>query len=527
MIEQHKTKNMKKLYILPVLLLIAGVVSAQTTADIVRYTTTATTGSARVAAMGGAFGALGGDLSSLGINPAGIGVFRKSEISITPVLNVAKTKSGGRATNDASFQLGTFGGVVAFHNKNFDWRGFNFAINYTNLNNFNRTANQYVYNSATSYTQIWALEANNDLDWVINSPNPPAFIKFDEVLNSRSMLAYNTRLINFNENNNQFEPTLFKGEEKTQRKYIKEDGYQGEYDFSFGTNYKDKLYLGMTIGIQSIRYKYKSVFTGQGVERTGNVNPYGLDKYNFGQYLETKAVGTNFKFGLIYRPLPELRIGAAIHTPTFFSMSDDYTEDMHSEFFEPDADGYRYYDSYVEPIYYNYDMQTPWKAVFSLATVLFQKAIISADYEYTDYSAAKFSNGNEGEDFYEPDGSGANDLIKSTLKKTHNFRIGAEYRFNSTFSLRGGYSYLASPYKSANVPSYLKSDPKIQSASFGFGLNLGTFYFDAAYICKFSKDITNFYYYQDPLDSAYDIIAEPVHNNYLDHQGRLTLGVRF
>ena len=172
-------------------------------------------------------------------------------------------------------------------------------------------------------------------------------------------------------------------------------------------------------------------------------------------------------------------------------------------------------------------MQTPWKAVFSLATVLFQKAIISADYEYTDYAKAKFSNGNNGEDFYEPDGSGANDQIKNSLKKTHNFRLGAEYRFNSTFSLRGGYSYWGSPYKTTNVPSYLKSDPKIQAASLGFGLNFGTLYVDAAYIYKFSKDITNFYFYQDPYDSDYDIIAEPVHNKYIDHQGRITLGVRF
>lgn len=518
---------MKKLYILPVLLLVAGVVSAQTVSDIVRYSTTTSTGSARVAAMGGAFGALGGDLSSLGINPAGIGVFRKSEISITPYLNVAKTKSGGRATNDASFQLGTFGGVVAFHNKNFDWRGFNFAINYTNLNNFNRITNQYVYNSATSFNQIWSLEANADLSWILNSPNPPEVIKFDEILNARSQMAYNTGLITYNETTGEFEPTLLAGEEKTQRKYIKEDGYQGEYDFSFGTNYKDKLYIGMTIGIQSIRYKYKSIFTGKGVERNGNTNFFGLDKYNFGQYLETKGVGTNFKFGLIYRPIPELRIGAAVHTPTFFSMSDDYTEDMHSEFYEPDEQNNRYYDSYLIPYDYDYDMQTPWKAVFSLATVLFQKAIISADYEYTDYTAAKFSNGNNGEDFYEPDGSGANDLIKSSLKKTHNFRVGAEYRFNSTFSLRGGYSFWASPYKNTDVPSYLKSDPKIQAASLGFGLNFGTFYFDAAYVYKFSKDITNFYFYQDPYDSANDIIAEPVHNKYIDHQGRITLGVRF
>lgn len=514
---------MKTLYFFPVLLLLAELVSAQTVSDIVKYSTTTSTGTARSAAMGGAFGALGGDLSSLSSNPAGIGVFRKSEISITPYLNIAKTTSNNRVENDASFQLGTFGGVIAFHNKNFDWRGFNFAINYTNLNNFNRATNQHIYNSSSSYTEIWAINANNAIYDLVGQETAPSDNVLYDRLNYREQMAYNTGLIVYNRERQAYEPTLLPGEEVNQRQYIKEDGYQGEYDFSFGTNYKDKLYLGMTIGIQSIRYKFKSVFTGKGDE----ANYYALDRYNFSQYLETKGVGTNFKLGLIYRPLPEVRIGAAIHTPTFYSMTDDYTEDMHSEFYTPDINNNRVYDSYLPTERYNYDMQTPWKAIFSLATVLNQKVILSLDYEYSDYASAKFSKGDGGYDFYQADGTGVNDQISSGLKKTHNFKAGAEYRFNSVFSLRGGYSYWDSPYKTADVPDYLKSDLKIQAASGGFGLNFGVFYCDAAYICKFSKSTTNFYSYLDPLDSAYDVIANPVHNKYRNHEGRITLGVRF
>lgn len=514
---------MKTLYILSVLLLLAELTSAQTVSDIVKYSTTTSTGTARSAAMGGAFGALGGDLSSLSINPAGIGVFRKSEISITPYLNIAKTKSNDRAVNDASFQLGTFGGVVAFHNKNFDWRGFNFGINYTNLNNFNQTTNQNVYNSSSSFTEIWAINANDAIRGYIDQGVTLTRDEIKQILTGREAMAFNTYTIFYNEATRSFEPTLLPGEEVNQRKYIKEDGYQGEYDFSFGTNYKDKLYLGMTIGIQSIRYKLRSTFTGKG----DNENVYGLDQYNLRQYLDTKGVGTNFKFGLIYRPLPEIRIGAAIHTPTFYSMTDEYTEDMHSDFYQPDNYNSTGYDSFVPITTYNYDMQTPWKAIFSLATVLNQKVILSLDYEYSDYTSAKYSKGEDGYDFYQADGQGPNDLIQAGLKKTHSFKAGAEYRFNSVFSLRGGYSYWDSPYKMANVPHHLKSDLKIQAASAGFGLNFGVFYCDAAYVCKFSKNITNFYSYLDPQDSAYDIIAEPVYNKYLNHEGRVTLGVRF
>lgn len=150
---------MRKLYILPVLFLICKTVFAQSETDIVRYSIPATAGSARVSAMGGAFGALGGDLTALVNNPAGIGVFRKSEISITPWLNVANTKADNTSIRKSSFQLGSFGGVIALYNKNSDWKGFNFGINYTNLNNFNQKTNQFVYNSSTNFPTVWANQA--------------------------------------------------------------------------------------------------------------------------------------------------------------------------------------------------------------------------------------------------------------------------------------------------------------------------------------------------------------------------------
>lgn len=492
---------MKKLYIIPVLLLFGHMAIAQNEEDIVRYSMTTNTGTARSSAMGGAFGALGGDLSSFSTNPAGIGVFRKSEISITPYLNVANTKSDNSSIRKSSFQLGSFGGVVAIYNGNFDWKGFNFGINYTNLNNFNRKTNQFVYDSPTNFPQVWANEAN----WSIaNGNGTPA----------RSEMAYNVRLIEWIEDTKQYEPNLFPGENVNQHKYIQEEGYQGEYDFSFGTNYKDKLYLGLTIGIQSIRYKYKSLYTGQPIGETY----LGIDYYNFDTYLKTEGVGTNFKVGVIYRPIPELRLGAAIHTPTYFSMTDHYEETMYSKFFLPDDDGYYDYDSYLYPTQYNYDMQTPWKALFSVATVLKQKVILSVDYEFNNYNSAKFSKGEDGYDYSEP--GGPNELVREYLKNTNNFRVGAEYRVNSIFSVRSGYSYWDSPYR------YTKT-AKIQSVSGGFGLNFGVFFCDAAYIYKFSKNTTNFYSYLDPEDSIYDVVANPVSNKYQTHEGKITFGVRF
>ena len=141
---------MKKLYLFSIFTLFFSTLWAQSESDVVRYSVTPNSGSARVSAMGGAFGALGGDISNTGNNPAGIGVFRKSEISFTPFLNIANTKSNGVSIGKTSFQLGSLGTVTSFYLPNSNWRGYSFGVNYTNLNNFHRKTNQFIYNSKQS-----------------------------------------------------------------------------------------------------------------------------------------------------------------------------------------------------------------------------------------------------------------------------------------------------------------------------------------------------------------------------------------
>lgn len=496
---------MKKLYIIPVILLYTGIATAQNESDVLRFSRTSNLGTARSAAMGGAFSALGGDLSNLSSNPAGVGVFRKSEVGLTLNANFGNTKSGNRSSNDNSFQMGDLGGVISFYNPNFDWRGFNFAINYTNINNFNRNTKQFVYNSPTSFSQALANETNYIID---------NFEKPDEYLGVFSQMAIESNVILANPETPYYEPVIIGAH---QYKNIKEDGYQGEYSFSFGTNYKDKLYLGMSIGIQSIYYKSNVVYR----ENPDKDNPYSLDYFDYMEKLKTTGVGTNFKFGVIYRPIPEVRLGASIHTPTYYSMTDNYGVDMYSKYNIPDPEGY--YDYISNPYRYktDYDLKTPWKAILGAAVVLKQRAIISMDYEYVNYTSARLSDGPQGYDYYEPNGTGTNDNVKNFLKATHNFRVGAEFRMNSMLSLRGGYSYNASPYK------YATDLYKLQTISGGFGLNFGMFYCDAAYVYKFTKDITQFYSYVDPDDAAFDVSAIPVKNKFNDHEARITVGVRF
>lgn len=502
---------MKKICITLIISLFALMAQAQNFEDIVRFSGTPNNGTARVSAMGGAFTALGGDISAITINPASVGVFRKSEVSFTPFVNIAKTKASGESPTKSSFQLGDLGLVISLYSPSFDWKGVNFSFNYTNLNNFNRKTRQIVETSHTSFTDVLARQSGT--------------LSSDELDGMLTGLAYDAYLINpyYNEQDSTlagYYSIFGEGEPVAQVKDISESGYQGEYTLSVGTNFKDKLYLGMSIGIQTLNYKKSSVYTEAPPEQSLSE----VDFYTFEEYYKMNGVGTNLKFGIIYRPIPQVRIGASIHTPTWYSFDYSWSTRFYSQFItDYDVRTGRDQGAYDVPSYpYNIDcdMRTPWRANVGLATILGQKAIISADYEFVKYPNARYQHGEDDYGYYDYDIENAD--IEAYLRPTHNFRAGAEYRFNSIASLRAGYSFRDSPYHESH-----KANNRLQTVSAGVGLNFGSFYCDAAYSYKHAKNETIFYSYIDPNYEENDIYATPVSNKYLSHEIRLTFGIRF
>lgn len=491
---------MKRIAITAIACCLTITMQAQNFEDIVRFGRQPNPGTARSAAMGGAFTALGGDISAITNNPAGIGVFRKSELSFTPLLNFAKTEASGEKMNKTAFQMGGLGGVLSLYSSAFDWKGFNIGFYYTNLNNFNRDTRQIVPVSNNSFTDMLAMSAGN-----ANSDNLDGFT---------TGLAYDAYLLDRDPETGYYRSILGTDEDVAQVKDINERGYQGEYTLAFGTNFQDKLYIGASIGIQNIYYKMTSQF-----QEAPDVNsPSGLDYYNFLEYKKMNGVGTNIKFGVIYRPIPELRIGAAIHSPTWYNMNYTMNTAMDSYFITSptEKEEYRFWTpSYKMDI--DFDMRTPWRASVGLAAVLGQKAIISADYEFVKYTDAYFQNASDGYNY-----RGENDDIKLYLRPTHNFRTGAEFRANNIVSLRAGYSFWDSPYYETD-----KSYNRVQSWSTGIGLNFGVFYCDAAFVHRQTKNETIFYSYYDAEDTALDVVSQPTRNNFKTNEARITFGIRF
>lgn len=485
--------------------------NAQTLLEAARYSRQTNNGSARATAMGGAFTALGGEPTSLSKNPAGVGVFRNTELSITLAPTIGKTTSttelgDANSAKRNSFQMDNLGFVMAFPTYgNSALKYFNIGVNYTNVNNFNNEAKRIVGTSPTSMTHVWATQSNG--------------IAPEDLDNLSTELAYNTYLINPDGAGGYFSVLDYasNGENITdpvsQTEKVREKGYQADYNVSFGANIDDKWYVGLGISAQQVSYRHTSLYR----EAAPLDAPSGLDYYDYYTWEHNDAVGANFSLGVIYRPTNMLRLGASIHTPTWYEVS-----------YDAEADIQAYYNSETDPSLgregdwfsdhslltsYHYKMRTAWRANLGAAFVFGQFLIVSADAEYVAYSKAKYSE--PGDDFYnfEPLYKEMNQQIRSIYTSRWNYALGVEFKLNPNLSLRYGYNLNKSPYRNAE-----ESDLKQHNCGIGWTKNWAVV--DLSYSNYKYGNTTQFYNWGD-------YAAIPVNNNYRRDIIKITLGAKF
>jgi hypothetical protein len=413
--------------------------NAQNETDAFRYSLSQLSGTARFNAMGGAFGALGGDMSVSATNPAGIGVYRKNEISASPQLTFWKVNASGNTlkaneTNRINFNFGNAGIVFSTEPKNPIWKNINFGISYNKVNTFNQDINiKNKLPDTESLLQFFNSQANGTDTSNLNSN-----------FGFNSYLAYQTFLLDiYNGIPDQYlnradTGFVYTGNSIDQTYISERNGRLGETNISFGANCNDQLYLGASIGIQSAFYQQNSLTK----ERMLNTEITDLDEYTFTENLETNGNGINLKLGAIYR-YNFLRIGAAYHTPTSFAMTDNYDTKIESLF----DDGERY-DLMSPDGIFNYRVVTPSKLIASLAFVISDKAIFTTEYERSNYAGAKLKRDRNIEDSY--DFSFENESISKLFVASNIFKAGAEVRLKP-ISLRAGFNYSTTPFQSAAV----------------------------------------------------------------------------
>lgn len=500
---------MKKFVYTLSFLLLSGGLFAQDLTDALRYSNYHISGTARSAAMGNAFGALGGDFTSLSINPAGAAVYRSGELTITPSFGNISTDGTylNNTMNDSKYNLslnniGYVAAIPTGSNSESGLVGLTFGIGFNRLADFSGNTMAGGDNAHSSLLTYFTDRMNSDFNYFKNNE--------DQNLNAYyEKLAWDTYLINRDDNANQyFNDITDNGYGQSVQRSTSKSGYINEYLLSFAANFNHRFYIGATLGIHDVYYKETSSI----YEWDANNNIPYFNNFTFNTYLKTTGTGYNLKIGAIIRPTNSLRLGVAIHTPTFYKFSDLYNNNMSSSITYLSDGATEINSSHPEKAgVYDYEIQTPLRAVFSGAYVIGKKGLISVDYEVLDYSTSKIRNGSDGYNY-----ASENTTIGQAYRSVGNLHLGGEYRLNNSFSLRAGYE---------NYPNALKSSysngmtNKYSTISAGFGFSEGGFFLDAAY--KHAMGDNYYKFYPDP--NATEMVKySNSQNNVI-----LTLGYKF
>ena len=565
---------MKKIITLAVLGMLGAVpVSAQTVYDAANIANKDLNGTARFVSMGGAMGALGGDISTIATNPAGIGIYRSNDAMLSFSLSSYGTESnymGSKMNADkmkTSFDNAGFvisskiGNATAL-------RYVNFGFNYHKAKSFYK--NMSMGGNLGDYTQTdyMAAQAGGIKDWSGN-------IYTDPEVGWLSALGYDSYLItDFIAHNGQgdvpsgYVPYMKNG---TQVKnlngdlmYITPGEYGGmflggngnfrsekrggieQYDFNISFNINDRVYLGVTVGAYAIDYNKYTFYSEDYLDNAGN--SIGQN-YNLQSWNKIHGSGFDVKFGAIVRPFEysPLRIGLAIHTPTYYNLDYKTNARLESNVLN-DLDianesgiGSGVIGQYTVDTYdiMNGDMvrqfhlQTPWTYNVSLGYTVGSSLALGAEYEYQDYSSMKFKDQEGYSDTF-----GYENSTTSMLKGVSTIRLGAEYKVIPQFALRAGYNYTSAifnsdaykdlPYNSIQTDTDFANTKALSNYTVGLGYRGAMFYADLAY--KFSSYKEDFY----PFINAYEdggqlVIGSPEATKVKNTRSQvlLTLGLRF
>lgn len=547
---------MKKIHIIAVIITAAfSSLLAQGPADAFLYSQQNTTGTARYMGMSGAFGALGGDFSTLSSNPAGIGVYRTSEFVFTSGFtintNLSNTMGFESSDRNSNINIGNIGYVGTWRSaKSTGLVSLSWGVGFNRIQDYNRNSYYQNYgNTSSSLTDVMAREATN------NNLTPGDFGS-DNIWGKtswRSVLGWDSFLFNYYDGDGVFSSILLPDQEEApttpvnQFVNIAESGRVNEWAFSFGGNVSHMLYFGATLGIQSIYYKKETRFAEtfenewyqaeDGYYSYRQYDLYNGDKVYFSdggfehnERLKTVGTGINFKAGLIFRPFSFLRLGVAAHTPTFYNLRDYYYQNLYPDvMYAESAENGAILDDLAPASEspdgeFNYRLQTPFKAMGSAALVFGKFGLISLDYEMTNYSMMTLSS-RSGSTY---DFVGENEDISDIYGISHGLRAGVELSITRFFKLRGGAGYATSPLNEDPYNEYIVDRyGDLYTLSGGFGFRTQGFFMDLAYMYRTQEFDHYLYGYQDtsnPQNLFYDVKTT---NTLQNHFVNLTLGFKF
>ncbi len=503
------------------ILSMVGKAEAQTVDDAYRLSWQTPVGTARSVAMGQAGVALGGDMGFVFSNPAASAVYRYNEITFSPLLSMNSSNMTylGNKTDDSktTFGISNFGTVATSKTGMLSGlKSWSLAVAYNRLNDFNSSFYASGRNAQSSYLASMAAELSGT-----NAKNLDITDSYDPFgsYSWKNVLAWNASLLDTlpgtqgreykgaTENLNGYDITM--GGELDQRFTSVSKGNVSEASLNIGGNIDDVLYIGATIGIQSIYYRTDQNYSEFAVR--SNDFQTGFNSFTHKYSLKTTGTGINVRVGAIFTPVHFLRLGASISTPTWMYLHDEWEERIASDFSATQTSS-AYYANLASPLgQYDYILRTPFRWNIGGAFVFGTRGTLSVDYEMTDYSTMKLKDPD-----YKGEFDNENAGIKDKYTTSDNIRIGAEVIATPTLAVRAGFQYYTAGLKQNDYKTY------IGSAGLGYSSKSG-FFADLTYVRQL-KDSKGDYQFYNSTDYREAPVA---HANWYNSRVVLTLGLRF
>lgn len=519
-------------------------------------------GTARAMAMAGAFTSLGADVSSMTINPAGLGMYRKNEVTFTPMMTFSQSSTpdagtyGKNGTN--RFSVANFGIVINALNRTRGLIGLSFGFGYNRIADFNYDYSYQRSGQAATVADVFARQ----LVWGdvskenFRDNNGQGAWNWDRIVPQywNAALAYRAYMID-QTGEHDWAPTWIGNDaDITHYTTVKSRGSAGEYALSVGANIENKFYIGATLGLQSIRQKlYVDYAEDYRYADPSTEHPYGTDPTldyqllyaKLNQAMIVQGTGVNFKIGVVYRPLPGLRIGAAFHTPTYYSVDRKFQSSAGSMAFAnrntdpdvtPDDKGYipSGTDGMTTPLLYDenpdgWSFSSPARLMAGASYAFGNRAVISVDYERDWYTGTRMKSNPIGAELE----AAYRNTFRDNLKGSNTVRAGAEFKALPGLALRAGFGYSGSMLRKGTVMAQPVIERTIYyGAGIGFALSrICTL--DIAY--QYMKHTTADYYLfyaAETIDTPagpQEMFAESslYRTEFARHNAALTLSFRF
>lgn len=448
---------MKRFINTTAMLALCAAMQAQSAYDAQNIANTDLNGTARYIGMGGALGALGADLSTMSNNPAGTGLYRRSDASFT-FGGVFTSNAGAMGHDRSRASIDQAGVLFVLGGDEGNLRNINFGINYQKRRNFlsNYSGSIDLMGGSQTFQLAQmgtdAYHDNNAFGHLANLASPNYFDdgEYPGILGSNYDLfkplydeysaIYDEEMAKANPDQNRIDEAWnrvpifqYYGFPANSSSYQRATyGSNSQIDFNLSANISDRFFAGLSVGVYTMNYDREAMYS----EKNGYSEYTLRNKYHF------SADGIDVKFGVIFRPVEDspFRIGLTAHTPVWYRIRDYNSVNLEAQY----GDGNKITPNTIVSDEYEYNMRTPWKFGISLGHTVGNFLAMGLEYEYSDMASCKYyySKGGYASSFDPMNGN-----IKANLKGQHTVKVGVEVKPDAAFSVRAGYNFISSPFK--------------------------------------------------------------------------------